>query len=89
VRIGNTIGAAFMNRRTLEPVESRIMATSGLVLLICALIFALVPKLLVYPLMALSIWIGIALLYKAYALRRAGKQDGEAARADQSVIEKK
>jgi len=89
VRIGNTIGAAFMNRRTLEPVESRIMATSGLALLICALIFALVPKLLVYPLMALSIWIGIALLYKAYTLRRAGKQDTEAARADQTVVEKK
>jgi cardiolipin synthase len=88
VRIGNTIGAAFMNRRTLEPVESRIMATSGLVLLICALIFALVPKLLVYPLMALSMWIGIALLYKAYLLRRAGKRETEARRADQAVTEK-
>jgi cardiolipin synthase len=89
VRIGNTIGAAFMNRRTLEPVESRIMGISGIALLICALIFAIVPKLLVYPLMALSIWIGFALLYKAYALRQEGKKDVDGARADQSVTEKR
>jgi cardiolipin synthase A/B len=73
VRIGNTIGAAFMNRRALEPVESRIMGTSGILLLICAFVFAVLPKLLVYPLMALSIWIGVALLYKAYVLRKANK----------------
>jgi cardiolipin synthase len=90
VRIGNTIGAAFMNRRTLEPVESRIMGTAGLLLLLCALIFAVLPRLLVYPLMALSMWIGIALLYKAYVLRRAGRQQVTGkSESDREVVEKK
>jgi cardiolipin synthase len=89
VRIGNTIGAAFMNRRTLEPVESRIMGTSGVILLICAFIFAVVPKLLVYPLMALSIWIGLALLYKAYVLRRVGKREGDINKSYVAEVEDK
>ena len=39
VRIGNTIGAAFTNRRELGPVEARLMITVGALLLGLALLF--------------------------------------------------
>ena len=71
VRIGNAVGAAFTNRRVLEPVEARIMGTAGALLLTLAILFALFPLLLVYPFVALLAWIGSALLYRGYKLHRA------------------
>src|SRR5262249_2131919 len=50
VRIGNAVGAAFTNRRVLEPVETRLLARGGVVLLIVAALFTLFPRVLVYPL---------------------------------------
>lgn len=70
LRIGSTVGAAFTNRRTLEPVEARIMVTAGLLLLGLAVLFAFFPRLLLYPVVVLFAWIAVALLYKAYELRR-------------------
>lgn len=69
LRIGNAVGAAFTNRRVLEPVESRIMITVGLLLLGLAILFAFFPRLLVYPLVA-CVWIAVALLYRGYKLHR-------------------
>ena len=77
IRIGNAIGAAFTNRRVLEPVESRMMVTSGLVLLALAILFAFFPRVLAYPLVAFFLWIGAALLYRGYQLHR-GKPQPEA-----------
>ena len=74
VRIGNTIGAAFTNRRPLEPLEARMTAIAGCVLLVLAVLFAVVPGLLAYPLVAVSGWIGAALLYRGYKLRRGARK---------------
>jgi len=74
VRIGNAIGAAFTDRRVLEPVEARIMTTGGVLLLILAALFALFPYALTYPLLIVFVWLGIALLYRSYQLFRAGKR---------------
>ena len=49
VRIGNAVGAAFTNRRVLEPIEARIMTPAALLLLALAILFATLPALLVYP----------------------------------------
>jgi cardiolipin synthase len=70
VRIGNTIGAAFTNRRVFEPVEARIMVLCGTVLLGLAVVSALFPRVLTYPLVAVFFWIALALLYRGYKLRR-------------------
>lgn len=70
IRIGNAVGAAFTNRRVLEPVEARIMTTAGILLLASAILFALFPRLLVYPLVVVLVWISVALLYRAYKLHR-------------------
>jgi cardiolipin synthase A/B len=55
MRIGNAVGAAFTNRRVLEPVETRLLARGGAVLLIVAALFALFPRVLVYPLCLMGV----------------------------------
>jgi cardiolipin synthase len=74
VRIGNAVGAAFTNRRVLEPVEARLLARSGVVLLMVAALFALCPRVLVYPLCLMCVWLGVALLYRSSTVHRAGKR---------------
>jgi cardiolipin synthase len=70
IRIGNTVGAAFTNRRVLEPVEGRLMVAAGALLLVVATLAALFPGLLIYPLVILLLWIAVTLLYRGYALHR-------------------
>jgi cardiolipin synthase len=70
LRVGNAIGAAFSNRRTIEPVEARLMVTAGLLLLLFAVIFGFFPRALAYPAVVFFTWIALALLYRGYKLRR-------------------
>ena len=70
IRIGNTVGAAFTNRRVMDAVEARIMITAGLLLLALATLFSFFPKALAYPVVVISAWSALALLYKGYKLRR-------------------
>lgn len=74
IRIGNTIGAAVTNRRLLEPVEARIMLIAGLALLTLAILIILLPAILVYPVVVLSAWSAIALIYKSYTLHNRRKR---------------
>jgi len=76
LRIGNAVGAAFTNRRVLEPVEARILLTSGAVLAGLSAISALFPRVPAYTLVALLAWISLALLYRGYKLYRKGKSAG-------------
>lgn len=73
VRIGNVVGAAFTNRRVLEPIETRIMIRAALSLLALSIVFAAFPALLVYPVVLVLFWLGFALLYRGYKLHRRGK----------------
>lgn len=70
IRLGNAIGAAFTNRRVLEPVEAHIMVTTGVLLLVLAIIFWFFPRVLLYPLTIVFVWVALALFYKAYKLYR-------------------
>lgn len=65
LRISNVLGAAVTDRRTLEPVEARIMLATGLILLILAGVLIFVPFLLVYPVILAFTWIAVTLLMKA------------------------
>jgi cardiolipin synthase len=69
VRIGNAVGAAFTNRRVLEPVEARLMFISALLLIGFSLLTWFFPRVVTYPLIVLLLWISLALLYRAYRLR--------------------
>jgi cardiolipin synthase A/B len=70
LRIGNAVGAAFTNRRVLEPVEARLMMVAAVLLLLLAILFAVFPKVLAYPVVVIFIWTGLALLYRSYKLFR-------------------
>jgi cardiolipin synthase len=69
LRIGNAVGAAFTNRRVLEPVEARLMLSTGFLLLGVALITWLFPRVVTYPFVVLLLWISVALFYRAYRLK--------------------
>jgi cardiolipin synthase len=75
VRIGNAIGAAFTDRRVLEPVEGRLLLATGTALLASAALFGVFPRLAAYPLVVLLAWVGAALVYRGWTLRRAGKAE--------------
>jgi cardiolipin synthase len=74
VRIANVVGAAFTNRRVLEPVEARITVGAGVLLLslatLFATLFAMFPRFIAYPLALLFAWIASALLIQGYKLHR-------------------
>jgi cardiolipin synthase A/B len=78
IRISNAIGAAFTNRRVLEPVEAQIMLVTGPLLIACAILFAFFPRVLVYPAVFVFMWFAVALLYRGYILHRKGKQEKDA-----------
>ncbi len=79
IRLSNAVGAAFTNRRVLEPVEARIMLSSGLLALGLSLVGWFFPRGLAYPLVFLLLWIALALFYRAYRLKFHGE--------DQKVVE--
>lgn len=74
VRIGHAVGAAFSNRRILDPVEARLLAGAGTLFLILATLLAFVPRVLMYPLAVIFVWFGGALFYRSYKLYREGRQ---------------
>ncbi len=74
LRIGNAVGAAVTNRRVLAPVEARLMAGAGALLLGLAALFAVFPSLLAYPLVAVAAWFGVALLLRGYELHREDRR---------------
>ncbi len=71
VRIANVVSAAFTNRREIEPVEARITAGGGVLLVFLAVLFAFYPRVIAYPIVVLSLWISIALFYQGWKLHRA------------------
>ncbi len=75
VRIGNAVGAAFGNRRELDPVESQLMTTAGALLLLLTLFFAFFPRLLSVPLAILLAWLSGALFYRGRKLRHEGRRE--------------
>ena len=73
IRIGNAVGAAFTNRRVLQPLEARIIAAAGMLLLALAALFVFFPRAAAYPLVAILAWIAFALIYRAYKLHCQSK----------------
>lgn len=80
LRIGNAVGAAFTHRRALGPAEAQLMTSVGALLLLSAVLIALYPRVLVYPVLVLFVWFGLALLFRSYKLYREGKRERGAPR---------
>ena len=65
VRIGNALGSVLAARRVHGPAERWLMAEGGLLLAVLAGLGFVWPRLLAWPLAALSLWLGLALLARA------------------------
>ena len=74
VRIANVVGAAFTDRREIEPVEARIMVGVGALLVLLSVLFGFFPSVIAYPLVLLFVWIASALFYQAWRLHRTNTQ---------------
>ena len=70
IRISNAVGAAFTNRRVLQPVEGRLILTMGLLLLGIAVFLYFFPRVAGYAFLAISAWVGAALVCRAWRLYR-------------------
>jgi len=70
VRIGNALGSVLAARRVHGLAERWLMAQGGLLLAVLAGVGFVWPRLLAWPLAALSLWLGLALLARG-ARRRA------------------
>jgi cardiolipin synthase len=76
LRIGRTVTAALSEQRVLARTDARLVASSGVVLLIIAGLGALYPLALVVPVALILIWVGLVLLARAFALRRERRSQG-------------
>lgn len=75
VRIGNVVGAALTAKgRTLAAVDARISLIAGLLCLGLALLFALFPRVLAFPIAVILGWVAFALFYKGYRERRGARR---------------
>ncbi len=74
VRIGNAVGAAFTDRRVLEPVEARMMTVAGIIFAVLAVILGFFPRVLAYPLMVIFAWLAAGLIYRSWRLHREGRR---------------
>jgi cardiolipin synthase A/B len=70
IRISNALGAAFTNRRVLQPVEARLILVASLLLLGTAAFLYVFPRVAGYLLMAIFGWLGVALIRRSWKLYR-------------------
>ncbi|MEA3109364.1 MAG: cardiolipin synthase [Gammaproteobacteria bacterium] len=77
LRLGRTVGAALTEQRVLEPAEARLLALVGTALLGVAAAASFWPLLIAAPVCVLLVWIALALLARAYSLRRTRRARGQ------------
>jgi cardiolipin synthase len=70
LRLGNTVSAALTDRRVLGTSEAGVMMKFGMVLTAVAVLALLFPRAIAIPAAIVMAWIGIALLVRAWKLRR-------------------
>src|SRR6185503_4548011 len=83
LRIGNALGSVLAARRVHVPAERLLMSEGGLILVACAVVALVWPRLLAWPLAAIGLWLGLALLLRAS--RAVGSRSGAAASSSASL----
>lgn len=71
LRLGNAVGAALFDRRTLGPAEARVDLAVAVIALVVATVAVLWPRVLTWPLAVLGGWVGLAMLWRAARAVRA------------------
>ena len=85
LRIGNSVSAALTDRRVLGPAEGGVMAKVGAILVALAAAGLIWPVIIAVPFGILAGWIGIALLARAWRLRK--RHSSEADEGDKELPE--
>lgn len=75
VSVGSALGAALTNRRTLGAAESGLLVKVSALVLGFAIVAAVWPRVVAWPLAVLGAWFGIAWLVKAHGLRRQARKN--------------
>jgi cardiolipin synthase len=68
MRLANTVGAAVTNHRTLGRAEGRILSLAGMELVVLAVVAVLWPRIIMTPLAVLTLWVGLALMWRSFRL---------------------
>lgn len=82
--VGSALGAALTNRRRLAPSEAGLLGRMAATALVLAGVAAIWPRVVAWPLAVIGVWLGLAWLGRAIALRR-GPSRSEAGGARGSV----
>ena len=77
VSVGSALGAALTNRRVLGRAESGLLAKMSIAAIALAVVAAIWPHVVAWPVAALAAWLGLAWLVKAFALRRPRRSQGD------------
>jgi len=70
LRLANSVSAAISDRRVLGPSESGPLLWSGLLLLVACAVGFVWPRVVAWPLAALTLWIGVSLVVRYFAGRK-------------------
>ncbi|MCC6195879.1 MAG: cardiolipin synthase B [Burkholderiales bacterium] len=76
VSVGSALGAALTNRRALGPTETNLLAWVAVIMVAIAVLAALFPHVVAWPLAVLFGWLGVAWGWKAWVLWRKGHGAG-------------
>ena len=74
VSVGSALGAALTNRRALGAAESGLLAKVSAAAMGFAIVAAVWPRVIAWPLAVLGAWLGVAWFLKAQALRRQARK---------------
>jgi len=76
LRIGRTVTAALSEQRVLARTDARLVGSSGIVMLVIAVLGVLWPLAVIVPLAIVLVWVGLVLLIRAFTLRRERRSQG-------------
>jgi len=68
--VGATVGAALTRHRPLGSAESAVLAAGGILVMLLAVAGIFAPRFIAYPLALIGLWIGGALIARAWRTRR-------------------
>jgi cardiolipin synthase len=75
LRLVNTVGAAIGDRRVLGSGEAALLPPIAFILVVLAVLAAIWPRLVAWPLALIALWVGASLLWRWRKLRRRRTKD--------------
>lgn len=81
VSVGSALGAALTNRRALGPAEAGLLTVVAAIMAVIAIVAAMFPRVIAWPLAVLCAWAGVSWAVKAVVLWRRKPGGGDAKEA--------